>query len=113
MTTSMPLVKDQRKTSSKKESQLFYQNSLVIFFILIGAFLYWQAIDKKNSVLRSLDEHILTLEQEKGALLETKDDLLLQTNSQSDPAWIQMTLMKRLGLLPEGQLKVYFSQGED
>ena len=29
-------------------------------------------------------------------------------NSQSDPAWIEMVLKKELGLVPEGQTKIYF-----
>ena len=45
-------------------------------------------------------------------LLEEKEDLKLQINSQKDPAWIELTLMKGLGLVPEGQLKVYFTKDE-
>ena len=73
---------------------------------------YFHSVGKKNEVIASLDQRLESLHEEKNALLQLKDDLLLQINSQSDPAWIQLTLMKGLGLVPEGQLKVYFC-GDD
>lgn len=33
---------------------------------------------------------------------------MLEINSQSDPAWVELMLMKNLGLVPEGQIKVFF-----
>ena len=80
----------------------------VVLFISLCCFVYTQAVYKKNEIIASLDEHLDALNREKTALLQNKEDLLLQINSQSDPAWIQLTLMKGLGLVPEGQMKVYF-----
>lgn len=37
-----------------------------------------------------------------------KEYLTRQINSQSDPAWIEMVMKKELGLVPEGQVKIYF-----
>lgn len=37
-----------------------------------------------------------------------QEDLLLQLNSREDEAFIELTLMRRLGLVPEGQRKVHF-----
>lgn len=48
------------------------------------------------------------LSQQHAALLDHQDNLLRQINSQSDPAWIELTLIKILGLVPEGQKKVVF-----
>lgn len=48
------------------------------------------------------------LNREKIALGHIQEDLLLQINSQSDPAWVELVLMKGLGLVPEGKRKVYF-----
>jgi hypothetical protein len=80
----------------------------VVLFISICSFVYCQAANKKNEIIGSLDGHLSQLSIEKARLLQEKQDLLLQINSQSDPAWIQLTLMKGLGLVPEGQMKVYF-----
>jgi hypothetical protein len=85
-----------------------YRYWWVAVFVCLSGLIYTHAAQKKNGVIASLDAHINSLAQEKDALLQEKDDLLLQINSQSDPAWIQLTLMKGLGLVPEGQLKIYF-----
>ncbi len=93
---------------SRKKKSLIQSGWVVLFIVLCGA-VYMQAAQRKEAVVASLDRQIAFLEQEKDSLIQEKDDLLLQINSQSDPAWIQLTLMKGLGLVPEGQLKVYFS----
>jgi hypothetical protein len=84
------------------------QNWWVLAFISICGVIYFNSVSKKNEILATLDQHLGALEKEKTAFVEEKEDLLLQINSQSDPNWIQLTLMKGLGLVPEGQLKVYF-----
>jgi len=86
----------------------FYKNAWVVFFIVACSVVYCRAVGKKQETLSSLDHSLETLSKKKVALLEKQEDLTLQINSQSDPAWIQLTLMKVLGLVPEGQLKVYF-----
>lgn len=85
-----------------------YQNWWVALFIAACCLIYFNSGDKKNEVLATLDSHLQHLKIEKALLLQEKEDLLLQVNSQSDPAWIQLTLKKGLGLVPEGQKKVYF-----
>ncbi len=84
------------------------QNWWVAVFISVCAIVYLNSVSKKNEVLSALERRMDSLNAEKTLLLQEKEDLLLQVNSQSDPAWIQLTLMKGLGLVPEGQLKVYF-----
>ena len=84
-----------------------------VIFISICGLVYFNSINKKNEILATLDQHLKVLSEEKVSLLQKKEDLLLQINSQSDPAWIQLTLMKGLGLVPEGQLKVYFYGDDD
>ncbi len=80
----------------------------VILFISLCSIVYTHASHKKNEVIAALDQQLDALKKEKEILQNEKEDLLLQVNSQSDPAWIQLTLMKGLGLVPEGQMKVYF-----
>lgn len=50
----------------------------------------------------------LALKAEQRLLEAVQEDLLLQINSQSDPAWVELILMKGLGLVPEGQTKAVF-----
>jgi hypothetical protein len=85
-----------------------YQNGWAVFFVAVCALTYFYCTSGKNVVIGSLDHYLSALEVEKAQLLDTREDLLLQIHSQSDPAWVRLTLMKGLGLVPEGQLKVYF-----
>ena len=96
--------------SQKEKRGTIAKNWWVVVFISLCGFVYYNSVSKKNEVLASLDRHLEALSDEKALSLEEKEDLRLQINSQSDPAWIQLTLMKGLGLVPEGQLKVYFSE---
>lgn len=99
---------------SKRENKgIIAQNWWVLVFISICSVVYLNAASKKNEIVTTLDRHLAALECEKTALTEEKEDLLLQIHSQSDPNWIQLTLMKGLGLVPEGQLKVYFCSDDD
>ena len=44
------------------------------------------------------------------AALSLKQNLERQIMSQSDPNWITLTLIRVLGVVPEGQTKVYFKE---
>ena len=85
-----------------------YRNGWVALFIAACSLVYFNSGGKKNEVIAALESQLGHLHVEKTLLLQEKEDLLLQVNSQSDPAWIQLTLKKGLGLVPEGQKKVYF-----
>jgi hypothetical protein len=67
-------------------------------------------MQRKEEEYQILQKRLGDLEVEKKVALENREDLLLQISSQSDPAWIQLMLMKGLGLVPEGQQKVYFKE---
>lgn len=95
------------------EKSFLSKNGWVILFIVLCSVLYFNATHKKNQVIIPLGQHLKSLKSEKELLVQQKEDLKLQINSQSDPAWIQLTLMKGLGLVPEGQLKVYFYGDDD
>lgn len=102
-----------RTGENRGKRNLITQSWWVILFICVCSIVYSHASHKKNEVIATLDDHLNALKDEKSAILQEKEDLLLQINSQSDPAWIQLTLMKGLGLVPEGQLKVYFHNDEE
>lgn len=65
-------------------------------------------MQKKALVAKALQEQLNRLNEQKEQLLVEHEDLVLQIQSQSDPAWIQLTLMKGLGLVPDGQMKIFF-----
>ena len=101
------------RVSHPRKKGIIRQLWWVVLIISICSLVYTHAAHKKNAVIASLDEHLGYLNTERARLLQEKEDLLLQINSQSDPAWIQLTLMKGLGLVPEGQSKVYFYSEHD
>lgn len=79
-------------------------------FVFIGTCLiiYSHAMQKKKEVCLGLEQHLFELQQQRESLSLLREELLGQIHSQSDPAWIELTLMKGLGVVPEGQQKVYF-----
>lgn len=86
------------------------ENWWVILFIAVSAGLYWDGICEKESIYQDLQMRMnTTQEQLRFASLE-REELLRQIHSQSDPEWMELVLMKRLGLVPEGQTKVYFEK---
>lgn len=91
-------------------NQLFFRSWWVIIFLLLCAILYEQGIKETNRHYQQLNEQQIALQIEKQKALEKQQDLKCQINSQSDLAWIELTLMKGLGLVPEGEQKVYFYQ---
>jgi hypothetical protein len=72
--------------------------------------LYCNGFQKKSKGCHDLQNKIKQLEIERSACAALQDDLKLQISSQSDPAWIELTLMNQLGVVPEGQMKVYFKK---
>ena len=80
----------------------------VMTFCLSASFVYSQSIKKKNSLLSEYHFRLQEMEKEKRFVCLEKEHLQLKIASQSDPAWIEMILMRDLGVVPEGFLKVHF-----
>jgi hypothetical protein len=81
----------------------------VILFLLLGVIGYNQAIKKKKHEIASLEYRIHEVEKAKKNALAQKEDLLLKLHSENDPDWMELVLMRELGVVPEGFLKVHFS----
>lgn len=84
--------------------------SWVVAFAILTFGLYEQtsrkllrATEKLSSRKDELEEAICMAENE-------QEELKLQVLSQSDPAWIELSLIKGLGLVPEGYTKIYFEE---
>ena len=50
------------------------------------------------------------MEQERYLACLDMQQIRMKIASQMDPAWIEMILMRDLGVVPEGYLKVYFKK---
>ena len=85
-----------------------------VLLLLLGGYVsYNRAICIKNSEISALSNKLTSMEMEKQKALNIQEDLQLRMNSGSDPAWIELMLMKKLGVVPEGQIKVCFTDNGD
>lgn len=100
------------RLKTPRRSRLFEEVILkswwVILFFLLCYFAYDQAVQHKSREEDKLRGKLCSLELEKKRALAVQEDLKLQIASQEDESFIELTLMRRLGLVPEGQKKVHF-----
>jgi len=81
----------------------------VLLFGLVAFLAYYGAVRGRNSQICEYKNKLIHLQAEKKKITLENQDLQLKINSQSDPAWIELILMKELGVVPEGKLKVHFT----
>jgi len=82
----------------------------ILLFLIVCLILYEQRVNSYRDQQIYLSTRLAELQTEKTMLQARQDDIKLQVNSQSDPMWIELTLMKVLGVVPEGQKKMYFQK---
>lgn len=82
----------------------------VIAFILFCTILYERGLHKRDAQFQQLNAQLAALLIEKEQVLAKQEVLQRHVNSQSDLAWIELTLMKGLGVCPEDYQKVYFEE---
>jgi len=81
-----------------------------VFLFLLGSLgFYFQASHKRDSALSELSFRLQEMEKEKLIACQERDELQLCLQSQSDPAWCELILMRDLGVVPEGWIKVHFT----
>ncbi|HRD56351.1 MAG TPA: hypothetical protein PLC42_08155 [Parachlamydiaceae bacterium] len=72
--------------------------------------LYEQGKKKIASDYNKLHLQLISLQSLKEEQLKIQEKLMLKINSQSDPDFVELLLMKELGVVPEGYQKFFFSQ---
>ncbi|MEI6242785.1 MAG: hypothetical protein WCP39_05205 [Chlamydiota bacterium] len=82
----------------------------VLLFMLCTFIGYFHVMKKKQEEIASLDKRLQEIEREKELVTLAKEDLLMRIQSHGDPAWVEMVLMKELGVVPEGKMKVHFTK---
>lgn len=70
--------------------------------------IYAQGMREKSSALKEVSLRLEEIREEKKRASCEQEELLLALASQEDPAWIELVLMRDLGVVPEGWLKVHF-----
>lgn len=91
------------------KKQLFSGFGGVAVFVTLCLGFYLYAKEQKDSSYQEMTGRLKALEVEKSIAIAQQEELILQIQSQSDPAWVEMVLKRNLGLVPKDQTKVYFS----
>jgi hypothetical protein len=98
----------QTQERSRLFEEIILKSWWTILFFLTCFFAYDQAIKRRSREEMQLQKKLSYLYTEINSELEDRQELQLQLNSQNDPTWIELILMKSLGLVPESQTKVLF-----
>lgn len=97
-----------RANRSRLFEEVILKSWWTILFILLCFFAYDQTIKRRNREELKLRVKFEELSQNKKEALALQEELKGQIASQGDEDWIEMTLMRCMGLVPEGQKKVHF-----
>lgn len=84
----------------------------VILFLLACCVLFEHSIYPQRQEYTRLLAKLNELEKAKIAAEGLRLELYRKVNSESDLAWIELTLINGLGLVPEGQTKAFFQHHE-
>lgn len=87
----------------------FFRCWWTILLLLLCYGFYLHAMHKQKALFADLKGKVNLLEDQLVLASDAREDLLLQIQSQSDPAWMEILLKKHLGMVPFGQTKVYFN----
>jgi len=88
----------------------FSRSWWVVTVCLLAGIIYIPAVNARRAAFRELTARMVELQQEKQIMLEKKEQLSLALASQNDPAWIELVLLRELGVVPDGFLKVHFKK---
>lgn len=83
---------------------------LPILFILCTATIAERALQSLRIEQLHLQEQLGLIQEAIRVETERNKQLIAQSRSQSDPQWIELVLIRELGLVPEGHKKVHFTQ---
>ena len=82
----------------------------VVLFFFIAYLVSLAAFSERNAHIKKLHAQVFDLENQKKNALDLYKSLSNQIESEQDPRWIELILIKKLGLVPEGQIKVRFKK---
>lgn len=80
---------------------------MILFSVFCYGF-YLHGMHKKKELYNQLSAKEKRLKERFCVATQKREDLILQIQSQSDPSWIELLIKKKLGMVPDGQIKVYF-----
>lgn len=82
----------------------------VLAFCLLASIVYVPAMKNRKALLGELSFRFSEMEKEKRLVLQEKEELAQRIASQDDPAWVELVLLREMGMVPDGFLKVHFKK---
>ncbi|MDN3508265.1 MAG: hypothetical protein P0S94_05025 [Simkaniaceae bacterium] len=91
-----------------KIARMVLESWWVAIVLFVIAALYLQGVRKKEGVIERLETQLAHVESSFEQAQSKRNKLAEEIASQSDPEWVEIVLMRKLGVVPEGHTKVYF-----
>lgn len=91
-----------------RESNTLDMKIVIITLFFLTAIVFERSVRKISDEYERLEALKIELVREKESEERRYVRLERQVMSQSDPNWIELTLIRVLGVVPEGHTKVYF-----
>lgn len=82
----------------------------VALLAIVSFGLYEQGAKRLEKEMGELKNEIDEISSQIHQAKILQEKLKIEVASQNDPAWVERTLIKCLGLVPEGYTKVYFEE---
>jgi hypothetical protein len=99
-----------KRAQYKGVGSCVFRSWWVFLFCFLCISSYVQASRSRDSALTDLALRYCEMEQAKMAALREQEELSMRMHSEHDPAWIELVLMRELGVVPEGWIKVHFTK---
>ena len=91
-------------------SNQFFSNWWVVGFCALCLIGYIEGMKSRSLMAQELKFKISEMEKEVHLSSQENEELSLQLASRDDPAWIELVLLKQVGVVPDGFLKVHFTK---
>lgn len=82
----------------------------VLAFCLLASIVYVPAMRNRKTSLNELVFRYAEMEKEKRFVFQEKEELMQRIASHNDPAWVELVLLREMGVVPDGFLKVHFKK---
>lgn len=109
----MKLTGLERNQTPTKRRRLWVDLSWVVAFLLVCTLSYQWACTKDEELLYSLTTTYEQLKNLKDDALYLRKELVAQIESQGDTEWVELLLKEKLGVVPQGQKKIFFEFSEN
>jgi hypothetical protein len=93
-----------------KGSSWFQKSWWVGGFCILALIVFAHAMKSRRLAICELSSRVNEMEEIGSILSKENEELKLRIASQSDPAWIELVLLREMGVVPEGFIKVHFKR---